>query len=460
MPTATSDKAVDDHEACAREARSGVLNPDVFFVHVPKTGGTSLRALLEQYHSMDRIASPDFIPTMAEKQGVARSKIVRTPEIDRFSCFYSHTNFAEFLRDTFCQVTLLRDPMKRLLSLQNHWKSWSESEIRHAPGAESLKNTKRQAKELPLARFLEIEHGVVFRNFLNGMTKTIVCNFPKNEHGKLKGEALLEKALHNLEHKIAWVGITERFDESLIVLCDRLGYPVPRATQRLNVRKREGYSDSGPEDPAITRALEYDRVVYQRGIEILDASLDELRERYERQLADGRSLTQCVDDDVAQRFVERSDAHRDELVRGTMDMALRGIGWHEREGIGTPRVYRWTGPGTESTIECLIKASDSYLVELGVVSVLGRSVLENTKFSINGVAPDSVELDRKLINISRSRPGRTVTLRFNGRPVGDDGFCRLLIETPSVCSHAEIDPSCGDRRPKGIAVCSWSIRAL
>lgn len=460
MPTATSDKAVDDHKACAREARSGVLNPDVFFVHVPKTGGTSLRALLEQYHKLDQIAPSDIIGRSAREQGVPRPQIVRTAEIDSYTCFYAHTNYVDFLRNEFQRVTILRDPMKRLRSLLNHWQTWTKQEIYKGPGSAAVKDLKYSARDMTLEELLRIEESPVIRNFHNGMTKTLVSNFPIPEHVRLKGDALLEKALHNLEHKIAWVGITERFDESLIVLCDRLGYPVPRATQRLNVRKREGYSDSGTEDPAITRALEYDRVVYQRGIEILDASLDELRERYERQLADGRSLTQCVDDDVAQRFVERSDAHHDELVRGTMDMALRGIGWHEREGVGTPRVYRWTGPGTESTIECLIKASDSYLVELGVVSVLGRSVLENTKFSINGVAPDSVELDRKLINISRSRPGRTVTLRFNGRPVGDDGFCRLLIETPSVCSHAEIDPSCGDRRPKGIAVCSWSIRAL
>lgn len=460
MPTATSDKAVDDHEASAHGARSGVLNPDVFFVHVPKTGGTSLRALLEQYHSLDEIAPPDLLAQEAKKQGVSRSEIVRTEAVDRLSCFYAHTNFADFLRDDLVRVTVLRDPMKRLLSLQNHWRSWSNKEIKESPSSQEVKEIKVRSREMDLVDFVQIRHATVLRNFVNGMTKTMVTNYPIPEHVRLKGDALLEKALHNLEHKIAWVGITERFDESLIVLCDRLGYPVPRATQRLNVRKREGYSDSGSEDPAITKALEYDRVVYQRGIEILDASLDELRERHERYLADGRSLTQCVDDDVAQRFVERSDAHRDELVGGTMDMALRGIGWHEREGVGTPRVYRWTGPGTESTIECLIKTSDSYLVELGVVSVLGRSVLENTKFSINGVAPESVELDRKLINISRSRPARTVTLRFSGRPVSDDGFCRLLIETPSVCSHAEIDPSCGDRRPKGIAVCSWSIHAL
>lgn len=436
------------------------MNPDVFFVHVPKTGGTSLRALLEQYHPLERIAPTGVIGRASAAQGVKRSGIVRTPDIDAYSCFYAHTNFVEFLRDGFERVTVLRDPLKRIRSLLNHWQSWTKQDIYRGPGSDAVKDLKYSAREKTLEEFLSIEASPIIRNFHNGMAKTLVSNFPAREHVRLRGGALLDKAMDNLEHRIAWVGITERFDESLVVLSDRLGYPVPRATQRLNVRRREGYKDSGPEDPAITRAIEFDRLVYQRGGEILDAALAALQERHGAELAEGRTLTACVDDAVARRYVELSEPARQSTVRGTMDGALRGIGWHEREGLGTPRVYRWTGPGTEATIECLIRPADGYRVELGVVSVLGRSVLEGTRFTINGVEPESIELDRRLINLSRSQPGRTVTLVFRGRPVGDDGFCRLRIETPSVCSHAEIDPSCGDRRPKGIAVCSWAIGAV
>ncbi|MCA9302816.1 MAG: sulfotransferase family 2 domain-containing protein [Phycisphaerales bacterium] len=460
MPATTTESPMTDPCVQPASDRSGVLNPDVFFVHVPKTGGTSLRALLEQYHPVSQIAPSDVIGRSAKEQGVPRPQIVRTSEIDAYTCFYAHTNYADFLRDGFARVTVLRDPMKRLRSLLNHWQTWTKQEIYRGPGSQAVKDLKYSSRNMALEELLRIEESPIIRNFHNGMAKTLVSNFPIPEHVRLRGDALLGKALHNLEHRMAWVGITERFDESLIVLCDRLGYPVPRATQRLNVRKREGYSDSGAEDPAITRALEYDRVVYRRGVEILDESLAELRDRHAEQIAAGRALMGCVDDAVARRFVGLSDPARPGLVGGTMDMALRGIGWHEREGVDTKRVYRWTGPGTEATIECLIKPADGYRVELGVVSVLGKSVLENTRFTINGVEPESVELDRKLVNLSRSQPGRTVTLRFGGRPVGDDGFCRLLIETPGVCSHAEVDPSCGDRRPKGIAVCSWSIEAV
>lgn len=460
MSAATTNSPMSVQSSRTANARVGVLNPDVFFVHVPKTGGTSLRALLEQYHPMERICPTNILRRTAEEQGVNRPKIVRTSEIDSYTCFYAHTNYADFLRDGFHRVTVLRDPMKRLRSLQNHWQSWTVRDIENGPGGREVKDVKRSVKKKDLPEILRIDHGTIRRNYYNGMTKTLVSNFPVADHTRLVGDALLEKALNNLENRIAWVGITERFDESLVVLCDRLGYPVPRATQRLNVRKRDGYNDSGPEDPAITTALEYDRVVYRRGGEILDVSLAEIRERHAGELAGGKTLTECVDDAVARRFVELSDPARAISVRGTMEMALRGIGWHEREGVGTPRVYRWTGPGTEATIECLVKPADGYRVELGVVSVIGKSVLEKTRFTLNGVEPDSVELDRKLINLSRSQPGRSVTLVFRSRPVRDDGFCRLLIETPSVCSHAEIDPSCGDRRPKGIAVCSWSVSAI
>ncbi|MGV6815424.1 MAG: hypothetical protein ACWA5W_10530, partial [Phycisphaerales bacterium] len=94
-----------------------IPKPDVFFVHVPKTAGTSLRSLLEQYHHQDRVAPSNILLRLSQQQGVPKPKVTRTPELDAFTCFHNHTNFVGFLRDDLAKVTMLREPVARLTSL-------------------------------------------------------------------------------------------------------------------------------------------------------------------------------------------------------------------------------------------------------------------------------------------------------------------------------------------------------
>ncbi len=442
---------------------TAIPNPDVFFVHVPKTAGTSLRSLLEQYHHQKFVVPTDILRRMAQEQGVPRSELKRTPELDAYACFHAHTNYVDFLREDMSRVTILRDPRSRLQSLMNHWQQWTDKEITNGPGKDHIKNIKRQAKASTLNEFLQIDADAVRRLFHNGMAKTLVSNFPVPEHVRLKGQDLLDRALQNLD-RMDWVGITERFDESILLLCDYFAWPVPNATQRLNVRQHRTKETDEPTQ-SIKDALEYDQVIYARGVELLDTRLDELRARFEHLVTDQHDLAYCLSAENTKRWLAQTDSARPREINCTMDEPLRGIGWHEREGVDTGRTpsrrtSRWTGPGTESTIECLIKPADAYRVELGVESVIDQDIYRGVAISINGQESQAIDFDRSWVSWISGKPPRTLSTIVSGQPVGDDGFCRLKIQVPRTISQEQISPGCTDKRAKGIGICSYHIEVM
>lgn len=442
---------------------TAIPNPDVFFIHVPKTAGTSLRSLLEQYHDRSSVAPSDIIKRLAKEQGVERSFITRTPELDAYTCFHAHTNYVDFLRDDLSRVTILRDPMARLNSLMNHWRQWTDKEITKGPGKDHIKDIKKQAKKLDLGDFLEkFDSNAVLRLFHNGMTKNLVSNFPVSDHLKLKDQRLVAQAISNLD-RMDWVGITERFDESILLLCDYFAWPVPNATQRLNVRQHRTKETDEPTQ-SIKDALEYDQVIYARGVELLDTRLDELRARFEHLVTDQHDLAYCLSAENTKRWLAQTDSARPTEISRTMDEPLRGIGWHEREGVDTGRTprrtSRWTGPGTESTIECLVKPADAYRVELGVESVIDQDIYRGVAISINGQESQAIDFDRSWVSWISGKPPRTLSTIVSGQPVGDDGFCRLKIQVPRTISQEQISPGCADKRAKGIGICSYHIEVM
>ncbi|MEZ6317252.1 MAG: hypothetical protein R3B49_00665 [Phycisphaerales bacterium] len=132
---------------------------------------------------------------------------------------------------------------------------------------------------------------------------------------------------------------------------------------------------------------------------------------------------------------------------------LRGAGWHEREGLETDAPYRWTGPAHEATAEFLIRPVDAYRVELDVVSVIRKRNLRDAVIEINGVA---MRDQRRVQGDGHD----VIVAEVGGRPVGDDGFCRVKVWVPALTSHLSVLPGCGDKRLKGLAVSEIRVTAL
>ena len=196
------------------------LDPVLLLLHIPKTGGTTLNTLVYEgrydpsmpageeggylnygiYHfpgGFDEDDSPG--PTEQLARALSRPDVRLVLGHFPFGVHRLTPRPARY-------VTFLRDPVDRIVSLYYHGVHWASNEMDDLNAAgkmtESLVATRR-------------------KGFDNDQTRRLSGADP--EFGRCT-PAMLEQAKRNLRRHFAMVGLTERFDESVVLLKRILGW--------------------------------------------------------------------------------------------------------------------------------------------------------------------------------------------------------------------------------------------
>jgi hypothetical protein len=186
----------------------------ILFDHIPKTGGMSLHAVLQALVGADQ-CSPILTGSIDEA----------CAEFARYRCVTSHLYFhpRPDLRDMWL-FTVLRDPVERALS--------NLAYLRYGVPASGSANGQR-ARHLDLGSDLDSADPQT----LQLLSNTMVAHFaPLAWDGKdplddARSLALAKEALRRFD----LVGLTERMDETIDLLCHALGAQAPVLMPRLNV---------------------------------------------------------------------------------------------------------------------------------------------------------------------------------------------------------------------------------
>ena len=194
--------------------------PIDFFVHIPKTAGTTMVQIMEGQYSP---GSGLWMRGTAEED---RSAIVANIEPEkRAMAGHLHYGYARLLPRPCRAFTMLREPVDRLISLY-----YFIAREKSMPTHERLLRGELTMEKL--AR----RQGSVQARFIAGYGPKDVV--PPDD-------ILLAEAKDNLATKMAAVGLTEHFDESLLLYNQALGWSV-RGYYRENVTrnrlKKEGLS--------------------------------------------------------------------------------------------------------------------------------------------------------------------------------------------------------------------------
>ena len=219
-----------------------------FFVHIPKTAGTTMLQIVEAHYSPDRVLSFREIP---REQRIGMVEAMK-PEI---RCVAGHLHYGvsrHFPRP--CRpFTMLREPTERVISLYY----FVLREKTH-PSHEALKRG-----DLTM-EILARRHGAGMARFIAG--------YEMNE--PVPDDVLLNEAKEKLEHTMAAFGLTERFDESLLLFNQALGWNV-RGYTKANVTKNRPTRDQlGPDQVEIIRAHNsVDTALYQFARELFERRL-------------------------------------------------------------------------------------------------------------------------------------------------------------------------------------------
>ena len=351
-------------EARGRPPECRPLGPGerLYFLHIPKTAGTSLRTFLESRFAVGEVCPHLTLPALLP---------VAPSELERYRLFCGHHGLyiRHLLREEPVTVTVLRDPLERTVS---HY--------RHLVGTPSDWLHER-VKGMSFEEFVTSDLGV--SELLNFQCRYLAFEDIQAdyfEHSKLREKrldvletkyadpTLLDRALATLD-RIACVGIQERFEETLRLISYTLGWPPVTAFPKYNVSEAKfGAGDLTP------RALE--RV---RELTRLDQALYKHAARvFERALA-------SITPEAAERAYERAMAERTRVRTLSMgfDKPIFGDNWLERQSPNG-QWARWTGPGRVSTMD-LPLANDESLVLRFCCGTHTMDVIESLRVFANDV---------------------------------------------------------------------------
>lgn len=279
--------------------------PRLCFMHLQKTAGISLgRLLTYAYPARDRL------PTIYSFEHLANWTV---EEIQQRKLFIGHFGVLmyELLPQPTVGVTVLRDPVERTLSHMKYFQTGLRSTSVQSELAEKVEPLLRGDwhgyLDSPIAagldNFMTRQLGVHFdiqtyltgdENFSGAVLSAAVL--------KARLEANLDVAFTNatqLLSKLGVVGVTERFDETMFLVCDLLSIVPPSSLQLNRAASRKSNGDHSnhhtiqfPPDVVerVTAMTAYDRKLYQQAQALLEEELTQRQRQPVQSIHYGRSL--------------------------------------------------------------------------------------------------------------------------------------------------------------------------
>jgi hypothetical protein len=257
--------------------------PSLIFLHIPKTAGTTLNRLLDQQYQSGlswKINCPyphNLQDELNKISGLQKEEIV---------FFKGHMPFGlhKLLPQPATYITMLRDPVERVISLYYF--------ILCIPD-HYLSNIVRE-RQMSLKEFITSR---ISAEVENGQTRLLSGKVELSKNPLLSFEPSspewLEAAKKNLKEPFTAFGITERFDESLILFKRKLGWRFPLYVKH-NVNNNRPLKETISPDVIrlIEKNNELDIELYNYAKDYFEEQIDQQCSEFEKELRTFKSLNE------------------------------------------------------------------------------------------------------------------------------------------------------------------------
>lgn len=401
----------------------------LYYLHIPKTAGTSLRTFLE-----DHFAAAESCPAWMFDEVMNRSP----SWWGQFRLICGH--FGRFALD-------LIPGRPRVVTMVRRPREWAVSVFRHAVGTPGHALHQR-CREMSFEQFVMDPRGQV--ELANLQTRSLALrdvdrDFFEAGHWHLEDPGrmvrryqdprLLEEALGVLDG-VEVVGLAERFDASLALIAHRFGWPAPETFPRYNVSKvGQNRLELSPEAEKVLGELTaLDEELYRRARARFEADMT-LFSPERAAAVYGRGM---------------SERPRSSRVRVGFEGQLLGSGWLPRERLADGSVCRWTGPGTVATMDLALASDADLRITFRCGAYLAEQA-ETLRLTVNGHA---IELTSRRSSWSavheRVYTGRIAASVLRANPA----FARLAFSTCRTIQPSTTIPGDPDDRTLGLYF-SW-----
>lgn len=223
--------------------------PPVIFLHIPKAAGTTLARIMGRQYPGRALYAVDGSRV---SESIAEFKALPPEQRASVKAMIGHMPFGlhRHLPGSPVYITVLRDPVKRIVSHYRYARRTPEHYLHDTVCSENM------SLEAYVASGISVELNNGQTRLLSGVrgADPSTVNDPADliPFGQCSPE-LLERAKANLEEHFPVVGLTERFDETLILLKRVLGWQMPLYTSRNVAGGREQRAPLSQETVAAMR---------------------------------------------------------------------------------------------------------------------------------------------------------------------------------------------------------------
>jgi hypothetical protein len=232
----------------------------LFQLKISKTGSTSMAELIRQRLPAEQVCHHRF------QYAIEADPAHRLADY----CFilgHIDLDFIERNVPGIQVVTLMREPRARVLSAYFRWRERAEE--RNLP----LHETSELAGRLSLEDYLGCGHPAIRRSVWNFQARLLAGGHWGKDHHRhqqvfgpdLSGPEIVDRAKATLD-RIAFVGLTERMDESASRLFDMLGWPQPGEVPHVNVTTRKDSVITQRAEELLSEYTELDQAVYAHAV--------------------------------------------------------------------------------------------------------------------------------------------------------------------------------------------------
>jgi hypothetical protein len=423
------------------------VNPQLYFLHIPKVAGTSLSAVLTDHFAAESICPAQSWRDLGA-QSLAPFKLVRghfgLPGVDDLPA-------ADL-------VTVLRRPASQLVSMFEHmqrdlppWSRLLTSQDLASPTgrlfspkvARFLRN--KQAQHLGLADLSPNWRA----QLLGEDAKLSFDDLLADAAAAVSDDDLLLRARRTLDRAVV-VGTTDYFRELIDLLCYRYGWP---SIADIPTRNRGGGTP-----PAISNGMDgliqVDSALHKDAEERLKRDHADmtanLKERYGPAAPDPgkRDIDYFLDRHSEQAFGKHDPVSSLEWAG---DDVLWGSGWHDRERYQDELSYRWTGPSSTSHLVLPALRTAGMYLDLDVVACFRHPVETHLRLTVDG---KEVRFFKK-----EARLGRQTLTGYFRHEAHPNPFCRWEFHFDSPVVPQTIHAGNRDTRRVGVALARISVRS-
>ncbi len=434
----------------------------LYFLHIPKTAGTSLRYWLD-----DLFAKEDWLPCDLIEQ-IHRFD---SETINRHRFFSGHfgCKIFDYLDDPIPTVTWLREPLSREISQYQFIRS------RYDELVEIARNNQQPGwieyydlvRSRPLVEICQASYFVGYND--NLQTRYLSGAFP-SDVATTVDRAMLEQAKSNLA-KLWFVGICEWMAPSIDLLSYQMACPRRRLSTHSNKTiaslDDRSATTAVPEQIAILEVNRFDVELYDFAKSLfadrfvkfwktlpntsaMEPLISKILARYGDPEVD-RAIKQAVDANFQER---RRAIPKTKSADVEFSQASFLSGWYPRAAGKFNKIIRWAGPTNAASIFVPIDPVHSYQFTCDAHYVVSYPILKNLKLRIG-----EQRLPTTWHQISDPDGGHVYRISgFIPREVlsDDNAFTEIVLET---CESVEVEIPNDQSRQVSLATDGFQLKA-